>query len=422
MKRTGRSISRSEVSWPAGAAYPIPRGRRGCPTDLPGDEVGLTFHAVSFQGIASRPARPKADVDRLLVFADPCCNLGRVNCIKVGSEPHRLKGLRMRRRALLGLLTAAAATWPRRSWAGAEQRRIGVILGFPEQDQQTLLCVQAFTEGLQKLGLEDGHAIRIDYRWPGIDADRARTFVRELIALKPDVIVAGTNQVVTIAMQETRSIPIVFVFIGDPVGSRYAASINRPGRNLTGFANFEQPMGSKWLEVLKAVSPGSRRVGFMYHPAASPHVEFWHSAQESAPRLGFELTGIPVRTVPEIETLMTGFAEAGNGNAVVVAPHALTLGSRSLITGLASRYKLPGVYGDAYFARSGGLLSYGVNAPSQLQRAATYVNAILKGADPAGLPVQLPTRYEMIINLVAAKALELEVPPALLARADEVIE
>ncbi|MBE7201143.1 MAG: ABC transporter substrate-binding protein [Parafilimonas terrae] len=297
-----------------------------------------------------------------------------------------------------------------------------MILGFPEQDRQTYLCVQAFLDGLQKLGFEDGRNIRIDYRWPGIDADRTRAFVRELIALKPDVIVAGTNQVVTIAMQETQSIPIVFVFIGDPVGSRYAASISRPGHNLTGLANFEQPMGSKWLEVLKAVSPDSRRVGFVYHPAASPHVEFWHSAQQSAPYLGFELVGLPVRTVPEIETRMTGFAESGTGNAIVVAPHALTLGSRTLITGLASRYKLPGVYGDAYFARSGGLLSYGVNSPRQLQSAATFVNAILKGADPAELPVQLPTQYEMIINLVAAQELGLEVPPALLARADEVIE
>ena len=328
----------------------------------------------------------------------------------------------MTRRELLGLLTTAAAAWPHQSWAQSKQWRIGVILGFPEHDHQTSLCIQSLLMGLKNVGLEDRRNVQIDYRWPGIDADKTRIFVRELIALKPDVIVAATNQVVTIAMQETQSIPIVFVFIGDPIGSRYAASLNRPGRNLTGFANFEKPMGSKWLEVLKGLSPDTKRVGFVYHPAASPHVEFWYSAQASAPHLGFELTGIPVRSSEEIESLLTNFAESGPSGAIVVAPHALTLGYRDLITGLATRYKLPGVYGDAYFAHSGGLLSYGVNPPAQLRQAATYVNAILKGANPAELPVHLPTRYEMIINLVAAKKLGVDVPPLLLANADEVIE
>lgn len=328
----------------------------------------------------------------------------------------------MTRRELLALLTSAAATWPYQSWAQSKQWRIGVILGFPEQDHQTSLCIQSLLMGLKNAGLEDGRNVQIDYRWPGIDADKTRIFVRELIALKPDVIVAATNQVVTIAMQETQSIPIVFVFIGDPIGSRYAASLNRPGRNLTGFANFEKPMGSKWLEVLKGLSPDTKRVGFVYHPAASPHVEFWHSAQASAPHLGFALTGMPVRSAEDIENSLTDFAGSGPGGAIVVAPHALTLGYRDLITGLATRYKLPGVYGDAYFAHSGGLLSYGVNPPAQLRQAATYVNAILRGANPAELPVHLPTRYEMIINLVAAKKLGVDVPPLLLANADEVIE
>lgn len=328
----------------------------------------------------------------------------------------------MTRRELLGLLAAAAATWPRQSWAQSKQQRIGVILGFPEHDHQTHLCVQYFIEGLAHAGLEDGKNIHIEYRWPGIDAEKTRILVRELIALKPDVIVAGTNQVVTTAMQETQSIPIVFVFIGDPIGSRYAVTLNRPGGNLTGFANFEKPMGSKWLEVLKGVNPDAKRVGFVYHPAASPHVEFWHSAQASAPHLDFELTGIPVRSVADIKSLLTSFAEAGAHGAIVVAPHALTLGNCDLITGLAKQYKLPGVYGDASFAHSGGLLSYGVNPPAQLRRAATYVNAVLKGANPAELPVHLPTRYEMIINLVAAKELGIDVPPSLLAQADDVIE
>jgi putative ABC transport system substrate-binding protein len=181
-------------------------------------------------------------------------------------------------------------------------------------------------------------------------------------------------------------------------------------------------MGSKWLEVVRDVAPQTRRVGFVYHPAASPHVEFWHSAQESAPRLSFDLTGIPVRNTQEIASLITSFAEGGSNGAIVVAPHALTLGSRELIVGLATRHKLPGVYGDASFARSGGLLSYGVNPVDQLRRAATYVSAILKGAAPGDLPVQLPTQYEMIINLQGARRLEVDIPPSLLARADELIE
>jgi putative ABC transport system substrate-binding protein len=295
-------------------------------------------------------------------------------------------------------------------------------LGFPEKDAQTQLGLQAFQEGLKRVGLEEGRNLQIDYRWPGIDPGRTRDLARELIALKPDAIVAGTNQVVSTLMAETQTTPVVFVFIGDPIGSRYAETLERPGRNLTGFANFEKPMGSKWLEVVREVSPQTKRIGFVYHPAASPHVEFLHSAQASAPSLGVELTAIPVRNNDEIERLITNFGAAGSHGALVVAPHALTLGSRSLITGLAMRHKLPGVYGDAYFARAGGLLSYGINPPDQLRRAATYVNAILKGANPGELPVQLPTKYEMIINLAAAKELGVNVPPTLLARADEVIE
>ncbi|WP_457107585.1 ABC transporter substrate-binding protein [Methylobacterium sp. P5_C11] len=328
----------------------------------------------------------------------------------------------MKRREVLGLLTAATATWPHRTWAQSKQWRVGVILGFPEHDHLTSLCVQSLSLGLKDLGLESGRNVHIEYRWPGIDAEKTRVYVREMISLKPNVIVTGTNQVATIAMQETQSIPIVFVFIGDPIGSKYVDSLSRPGRNLTGFANFEKPMGSKWLEVLKELSPDTKRVGFIYHPAASPHVEFLYSAQASAPHLSFELTGIPVKNLEDIEISLTNFAGSGSKGAIVVAPHALTLGYRDIITGLATRYKLPGVYGDAYFAYSGGLLSYGVNPAAQLRQAATYVNAIIKGANPAELPVHLPTRYEMIINLVAAKKLGVDVPPLVLASADEVIE
>jgi putative ABC transport system substrate-binding protein len=330
----------------------------------------------------------------------------------------------MNRREFIAVLGGAAVASPLRARAqqADRMRRIGFLMGFPEVDPQTRLNIVAFHEGLKAVGLEEGRNIQIDYRWPGVDPGRASAFARELIALKPDLIVASTNQVVSIAMQETKTIPIVFVYIGDPVGSRYAESLARPGKNLTGFANFEAPIGGKWLELLKEISPQTQRVGFVYHPAASPHVEFLQVASVSAPSFQLELTAIPVTSVAEIERLITAFSTAGAKGAIVVAPHALTLGSSSLITELATRHRLPGVYGDSIFAKSGGLLSFGINPPDQLRRAAVYVDRILKGEKPADLPVQLPIKYEMIINLKAAKALGLTIPPTLLARADEVIE
>lgn len=295
-------------------------------------------------------------------------------------------------------------------------------MGYSESDPQARAGVAAFREGLRAHGLEERKNLQVDYRWAGADAEKARAYAKELIALKPDLIVASTNQVVSIVMGETATIPIVFVFIGDPIGSRFAATLKRPGKNLTGFANFEAPIGGKWLEILKEVSPATRHVGFVHHPAASPHVEFLRTAQASAPSFELEVTPIPVRDVPEIERLVTKFATDADHGGLVVAPHALTLGSARLITGLASRYRLPGVYGDRHFVEAGGLLSFGIALPDQLRRAAAYVDLILKGANPAELPIQLPIRYELMINLRAAKEGGITVPPAVLARADEVIE
>ena len=255
-----------------------------------------------------------------------------------------------------------------------------------------------------------------------MDAERARTLALELIGLKPDLLVASTNQVVSILMQETRTIPIVFVFIGDPIGSGYAATIARPGANLTGFSNFEAPIGGKWIEMLKEIAPTTKRIGFVYHPAASPHRQFLKAAEASSPSLGLGLTAIPVTKVLEIETLITAFAKAGPDSAIAVAPHALTLGAGNLITQLAADHRLPAIYGDRHFMRSGGLMCFGINMPDQLRRAGAYVDLILKGAKPAQLPIQLPTRYDMVINTKTAKVLGLTVPPSLLARADELIE
>ena len=330
----------------------------------------------------------------------------------------------MNRREMLGWVPAALLLGPEAALAqpATGKRRIGFLMGYPDGDAQARINVAAFREGLKRNGLEEGRNVQIDFRWAGVDAERARTFAKELIALKPDVIVASTNQVVSIVMQETRTIPVVFVYIGDPIGSRYAATLQRPGGNLTGFANFEAPIAGKWLEILKEMSPATRRVGFVYHPAASPHVQFLEVAKASAPAFGVTLTPIAVTSRAEIESGITAFAKAGAQGGIIVAPHALTLGSRQIITELAAQHRLPGVYGDRYFVQAGGLLSFGVNMADQLTRSAAYVGAIFNGQKPGDLPVQLPTKYEVVINLAAVKALGLEIPASLLARADEVIE
>jgi len=301
-------------------------------------------------------------------------------------------------------------------------RRIAFLSGFPKNAPQTAATMAAFREGLKAAGLEEGSNIQIDFRWAGIDPVETRALARELIALKPSVILASTNQVVSIVAQETRSIPIVFVFIGDPIGSGYAETLAKPGKNLTGFANFEAPIGGKWLELLKEISPQTRRVGFMHHPAVTAHAEFLVTAQASAPSFGQEVVAIPVTNLAEIESGISKFAAADTNSGIVVPPHALTVGASGVIVELATRYRLRGVYGDRIFSERGGLLSFGINPHDQHRRAADYVRRILNGEKAADLPVQLPVKYEMIVNLKAANSLGLNVPPTLLARADEVIE
>jgi len=327
----------------------------------------------------------------------------------------------MRRRDFVASL--GLACWPSALQAAQEpRRRIGLLLGFPQSDPLTPVNLAALHEGLKAVGLEEGRNIQIEARWPGIDAQMTRTFAKELISLKPDVIVAGTNQVVTILMQETQTIPIVFVYIGDPIGSRYAETLARPGKNLTGFANFEGPIGGKWLELLKEIAPQTKRIGFVYHPAAAPHLEFLEVSKATAPSFGLQLTAIPVTSQAEIDQGITAFAKAGTDGGIVVPPHALTLGASKLVAELATRHRLPGVYGDRIFARHGGLLSFGIYPPDQLRRAGSYVRRILDGDKPGDLPVQLPVKYEMIVNLKTANAFGLSPPPSLLGRADEVID
>lgn len=324
----------------------------------------------------------------------------------------------MKRREFIALAGVAAVAWPfaARAQQTGRPRRIGFLMGYAEDSPQARIAVSAFDEGLKKVGLAAGRDVLIDYRWAGGDPENARAFARELIALQPDLIVASTNQVVSIVMAETKTIPIVFVFIGDPIGSKYAATLALPGANLTGFANFEGPISGKWLELIKEVSPQTQRIGFVYHPAVSPHVEFLRFAEATAPSFGFGIVPIPVTNPQEIEQRIGTFGTSGSGGAIVVPPHALTLAQRGPIVGLAMRHRLPGVYGDRSFAESGGLISFGINMADQLRRVATYVDVILKGAKPAELPVQLPTQYEMLVNLKTAKALGIDIPATLLTR------
>src|SRR6266478_6083138 len=328
----------------------------------------------------------------------------------------------MRRREFITLLGGAVA-WSigARAQQGARMQRIGVLMGYPEGDRQAEANVTALRQGLETLGWIEGRNLQIDYRWAGADPDKARAFAKELVGLAPDVIVPSTNQVTRIVQQETRTIPVVFAFVGDPVGSGFVASLARPGRNITGFANFENSIGGKWLELLKEIAPRGERVGFIFNPDAAPNVGFFHAAESAAPSLEIKLAALAVRDATDIEQDITAFASQPNGG-LIVAPHAVTLGNRKLIIELAVRYRLPAVYSDRYFAESGGLVSFGNNAADLFGRAATYVDLILKGANPADLPVQLPTKFELIVNLKTAKTLGLTISESFLTRADEVIE
>jgi ABC-type uncharacterized transport system substrate-binding protein len=328
----------------------------------------------------------------------------------------------LRRRQFITLV-GGAGVWPlaARAQRPEPMRRIGVLMGYPEGDPQAQANVTALRQGLKNLGWIEGRNVQIDYRWAGADPDKARAFARELVGLAPDVIVPSTNQVTRIVQQETRTIPVVFVFIGDPVGSGFVASLARPGRNITGFANFENSIGGKWLELLKEIAPHAKRAGFIFNPDAAPNVGFFHAAESAAEPLAIGLAAIAVRDANDIEQDVTAFASEPDGG-LIVAPHAVTLGNRKLIIELAARHRLPAVYSDRYFAESGGLLSFGNNTADLFRRAASYIDLILKGAKPADLPVQLPTKFELIVNLKTAKSLGLTIPESFLSRADEVIE
>ena len=329
----------------------------------------------------------------------------------------------MKRRDFITLLSVAAA---RPVVARAQQverlRRIGVLMGFAESDSEAQAYIAAFRGGLQKLGWTEGRNIRIDTRWATTNPDDLRRHATELTALAPDVLVAasGTTTVAPL-LQATRTVPIVFVVVVDPVGAGFVASLARPGGNATGFTTFEYGMSGKWLELLKQIAPSMTRAAVLRDPAIASGIGQFGAVQAVAPSLGVELSPVDVRDAPEIERAVTSFARS-SGGGLIVTPSPLANRHRDLIIMLAARHRLPAVYAWRYYVTDGGLISYGPDSIDQYRRAAGYVDRILKGEKPADLPVQAPTKYELVINLKTARSLGIEVPASVLARADEVIE
>ena len=332
--------------------------------------------------------------------------------------------IHIRRREFIFTLGGAAATWPLAARAQQDEpvRRIGVLMASAADDSENQARVAAFQQGLAQLGWTDGRNVRIDTRWATTNADGLRRHAAELAALAPDVLVAATGTATAAPLlQATRTVPIVFVIVIDPVGAGFVASLARPGGNATGFTAYEYSMSGKWLELLKDIAPRVTRVAVLRDPAVASGIGQFGAVQSVAPSLGVELSPIDVRDAGEIEHALAAFARGSNGGLILTAS-VLATRHRDLIVGLTARHKLPAIYYERFFVAAGGLISYAPSTIEQYQRAAGYVDRILKGEKPADLPVQAPTKYELVINLKTAKALGLEVPPTLLARADEVIE
>jgi putative ABC transport system substrate-binding protein len=328
----------------------------------------------------------------------------------------------MRRRDFITLLGGAAA-WPLVARAQQDERvrRIGVLTSSTMHDPASQARLGALQQGLQLLGWNDGRNMRIDYRWAAGDPDDLRKYAAELVALAPDVILANGSAAAALLLQATRFVPIVFTDVPDPVGAGFVDSLARPGRNITGFMLFEYAMSGKWLELLKEIAPGVTRAAVLRDPSMTAGIGQFAAIQAVAPSLRLELHPVDVRDAPEIERAIPAFARGSNDGLIVTSsPSAMR--HRDLIIKLAARHRLPAVYSFRYYFTGGGLISYGPDPIDPFRRAAEYVDRILKEEKPADLPVQNPTKYELLINLNTAKALGLEVPPTLLARADEVIE
>jgi len=327
------------------------------------------------------------------------------------------------RRELLAALGGVAAAWPlaARAQQREKMRHIGVLMNLAADDAEGQARLAAFLQGLQEAGWAVGRNVRIDLRWAASDADRFRGQASELVALAPDVVLASGTPAATPLLQASRTLPIVFVQVVDPVGAGLVASLARPGGNATGFSVYEYGIGGKWVELLKEIASNVTRVAVLRDAATTSGIGMLGGIQSVASSFGMELTPVGVSDAGEIERVVTTFARASNGGLIVTGNTA-AITHRELIIGLAARHRMPAVYGLRIFVNDGGLISYSPDSIDPYRRAGGYVDRILKGERPADLPVQAPTKYELVINLKTAKALGLTVPDSLLARADEVIE
>jgi putative ABC transport system substrate-binding protein len=327
----------------------------------------------------------------------------------------------MRRREFITFVGSAVVVWPLAAHAQqAEQmRRVAILMNVDSTEQRENHAV--FVQVLQQLGWIDGHTVRIDTHWANGQASEIRKHAAEIVALAPDLIVATGNAGMGPLLQATRTIPIVFANVADPVGAGIVETMARPGGNATGFVQFEYSLSGKWLELLKQIAPSVTRVAVLRDPDIPSGIGQFAIIQSVAPPLGVEVSSISIRDADQIEQAVTAFARSPNGG-LIITPSALAVAHRETIVSLAAKYRLPAVYYRRWFVDKGGLISYGYDALQQYRNAAGYVDRILKGAKPADLPVQVPTKYDMVVNLKTAKALGLAMPPTLLTSADEVIE
>jgi putative tryptophan/tyrosine transport system substrate-binding protein len=327
----------------------------------------------------------------------------------------------MRRREFIGLL-GGAATWPlaARAQQGQRVRRVGMLMGFAETDPQSPLRIRAFRETLEKAGWIEGRNLQLDYCWAAGKTELMAACAKQLIGANPDAVVAESTPATAALKQESPTTPVVFMQAGNPVGSGFVATLSRPGGQLTGFTNFEPSMGGKWLEILREIAPRATRVAAVFNPRTHTG-QYWSAMEASARSFKIEFTKAPVQHASELAAAIEDLGRNQNGGLVVM-PDAFTLAHREVIVELAARVRVPAIYAFRVFPMSGGLISYGIDVVDVYRGAASYVDRILRGEKPSDLPVQGPTKFELVINLRAAKALGLEVSPMLTARADEVIE
>ena len=332
----------------------------------------------------------------------------------------------MKRREFITLLGGTAAAWPlaARAQPAGPMRRIGILMGGAKGDSQNEAGLAAFTDALKALGWTEGHNIKIDIRWAAGNIERMTGLAKELVGLQPDLLIGHTTQPVAALQRETGTIPIVFLIVSDPVGSGFVASLPRPGGNITGFINIESSLGGKWIEVLKEVAPNVTRAALLFNPDTATYFKYYLEPFEAAARFrGVEPIAAPVRTAADIERVIATLSERPDAGLAVMPDTALsTQDKRDVIISLAARYRLPAIYPYRYWVGDGGLVSYGIDQVDLFRRVPSYIDRIFKGAKPAGLPVQLPTRFELAVNLKTAKPLGIEMPAMLLGRADEVIE